>query len=771
MKRFFKPVLNHPVISIVLVVLLTCAAVIPVRENFRMETDLNEYMPADHPAFVYSKEAEERFGIRDGILIAIEHPDSVFNPGSLGKITAIGNALRDIPELAGVRIQSLYTGDNIVGSDEGLEVMPFYTDPPADEAEAFRIGELVRENPMVNGRLISADGTSALIVAELPATGFSQDLYRQVTNIAASFEGPEKVYVAGRPIVEGTLAELGPKDMLLMGPLVLVVIALVLMLVLKSFIKMFTTVFIVAASVIWSFSLMTLAGIPVYSVSIMIPVMLVAIGVAYAIHVYNSIHHFAREQPDLDRREIVGTAIASVGTPSLFAALTTIAGFISLLTSSVYPVKYFGLFTAFGVASSWLLTMILVPAVSMLTGIAAGQNKRVKDATRTNATSFAASFTRFVQRHARLISVSTAVVVVLSLFGISRVWINASFLSNFEKDSPIVKTDAFVNSRFGGTSTINIILDSESDDAFKNPDLLRLTADMQDSLAAHPSVGDSFSLTTYLEQLHYAMNGDNPAFRTMPDSPELVAQYILLYEMSGDPENLWKVTDTDFRSLNITVQIKGDDSKTISAVLEIAKNYSGRFEDLGVQMHFAGSGYKSLVFSELILTGQLQSLGVSVLIVLVLVTCMFRNMLLGMLASIPVLLSMAVNFGIMGLLGIPLTISTALISSIAVGIGIDYSIHLINHYTHALKDSGDESHAAWYAMAITGKAVFLNAMIVISGFLVLLFSAFPPNRQVGALVSLNMLVAFGATVTCMFILLRKLYAGKSHVQEEHEPVL
>lgn len=760
MKRFFGPVLNHPVISIVLAVVLTMAAVIPVRQNFRMETDMNTYMPADHPAFIYSEEAEQRFGIRDGILIAIEHSDSIFNPESLGKIAAIGDALREIPELSGVRIQSLHTGDNIVGSDEGLEVKPFYTDPPATGEEAFRIGELVRANPMVNGRLISADGTSALIVAELPDSGFSQELYRQVTDIASSFEGPEKVYVAGRPIVEGTLAELGPKDMLLMGPLVLVVIALVLLLVLKSFLRMFTTIFIVAASVIWSFGLMTLAGIPVYSVSIMIPVMLVAIGVAYAIHVYSSIHHFARERPDLGPKEIIGEAISSVATPSLFAALTTIAGFISLLTSSVYPVKYFGLFTAFGVASSWLLTMVLVPAVSLLSGVSRDRKQNAKDAVRTSETSFAAGFTRFVQAHSRLIYILTAAVLALSLFGISRVWINASFLSNFEKDSRIVKTDAFVNSRFGGTSTINVILDSEELDAFKSPELLRLTAEMQDALAGNPGVGDSFSLTTYLEQLNYAMNSDDPAFRTIPDSQELAAQYILLYEMSGDPENLWKVTDADFQSLNVTVQIKSDDSKTISSVLDIAESFRPRFEQYGVQMHFAGSGYKSLVFSELILVGQIQSLGVSVLIVFVLVAFMFRNILLGLLASIPVLLSMAVNFGIMGLLGIPLTISTALISSIAVGIGIDYAIHLISHYTHALKDSGDESHAAWYAMSITGKAVFLNALIVISGFMVLLFSAFPPNRQVGALVSLNMLVSFVATVTVMFIILRKMSAGK-----------
>ncbi len=759
MKHWLTPVIKHPGLSIALVLLITIAAIFPIKTGLRMETNLDKYMPDNHPAFVFSDEAEERFQIRDGILIALEHPQSIFNKESLRKLAAIEAELREIPELSAVRIQSLHTGDNILGTEQGLDVRPFYTEPPVTEDEASAIGELARANPMIWGRLVASDGRSALVVVELPETGFSKELYRKVTALAVSYEGPEKVYVAGRPIVEGTLAELGPKDMARMGPLVLLVIAFVLFLVLKKASRVLTTLFVVMASTIWAFALMSILGIPLYSVSIMLPVMLVAIGVAYAIHLYGQVDHYRREHPQDSLSETIEQSLRIIGPPALYAALTTVAGFIALLTSRVYPVKYFGLFTAFGVAVSWLLTMVLVPAMLLVTQKKTGPDPikevTIKTVAAPSKRPFGERFADGVSRNSFAVYAITAVIIAVSLFGISKVWINSSFLANFEKNSAIVQTDAFVNRYFGGTSTVNIILDGTEFDTFKNPEVLSLVDRLQTVLEQHTMVGDSFSLATYLKQMHFAMNAEQPEYRVIPDSAELVAQYLLLYEMSGDPDNLWKVVDPDFLSANVTVQLKSDDSRTISAVLETVEPFRAEFEKYGVTINFAGSGYKALVFSDLILSGQVTSLLLSVGIVFFLVALLFRSFLVGAIATIPVLISMAVNFGIMGLLKLPLTTSTALISSIAVGIGVDYAIHFISHYRERLRETGNETDAARYSMSLTGKAVLLNAVIVISGFMVMTFSVFPPNRQVGLLVSLNMLVAFISTVTIMFLILRK----------------
>jgi len=157
MKHFFKWAARRPVWVMVVVGVITLLAVWQIRSNVRMETNLDEYMPKDHPAFVYSDKADERFRIRDAILIAIEHPVSVYNPETLGKIVALEDELAQFKEIRGPDIRSLHTADNIVGTADGLDVRKFYTDVPTTTQEAAAIGQLVRENTMVYGRLVSRD--------------------------------------------------------------------------------------------------------------------------------------------------------------------------------------------------------------------------------------------------------------------------------------------------------------------------------------------------------------------------------------------------------------------------------------------------------------------------------------------------------------------------------------------------------------------------------------------------------------------------------------
>ncbi|MFA6506195.1 MAG: MMPL family transporter [Treponemataceae bacterium] len=760
MKAFFKWSARRPALVAAAAVLITAISGYVVATRMRMETNLDEYMPKTHPAFVYSDEAEARFMIRDAVLIAVEHPESVFNPATLAKLIRIEEDLIAFDEIEEADIRSLHTAENILGTAEGLDVRDFYTEAPRDQAEADAIRGAVRTNEMIRGRLVSADEKTALILVNLAEGAFSRNLYDRVLGLAEKNKGPETIRVAGRPIVEGTMAVLGPRDMARMGPLVILVIALVLFLVLRSALRAAIALAVVVFSTIWTFALMVGLGVPVYTVSIMIPVMLIAIGVAYGIHLYNQIDFYAGEHPEAGREEVAANVVDVIWNPVLFAGLTTMAGFVSLVTSQVYPIKYFGLFSAFGVLAALLLSMLLIPAGIVVFGL--GRRKAAASASAAakkpvREVSFGSRFADAVFSRPKTIIGVSLLVVILSLFGVSRVWINSSFLANFEKSSDIVKTDAFMNAHFGGTSTLNAIFEAEKADAFKDPALLTLLIEVQKGVLGKAKVGDSVSIADYLKRMNKVMHEDRAEFDKVPESAEMTAQYLLLYEMSGDPDNLWKVVDNEYKSANLTVQLKGDDSRTIGGVVEYIDSYAKRFAEYGVKIRYAGSGYKGMIFSGLILNGQLSSLGLSVLIVFLLVSFMFRSFLLGLIGTIPVAISIAVNFGVMGLLNVPLTTSTALISGIAVGIGVDYAIHFIERYRERLKEGYAADEAGRFAMSLTGRAVFLNAAIVIAGFLVLLFSVFPPNRQVGALVSLNMVTAFAGTVTIMFLVLRKSY--------------
>ena len=153
----------------------------------------------------------------------------------------------------------------------------------------------------------------------------------------------------------------------------------------------------------------------------------------------------------------------------------------------------------------------------------------------------------------------------------------------------------------------------------------------------------------------------------------------------------------------------------------------------------------------------------SLIIILVLISLMFKNIKIGIIASVPIIITGLISFGVMGFLGIPLNTTTALLSSIAIGIGIDYAVHFLEQYRYNAKHSQDKLKTAQLTMAHSGRAIIYNAIVVIAGFLVLMFSVFPPNRELGALVSLNMFTSFVGTLTIMLVLL---YMGNVYFKKK-----
>ena len=753
MKISLDKLFKFPVMNLIILLLITIFLAQVMTSRSRMETDLDKYMPQNHPAFIYSDQAESIFNIKDGIIIAIENPDGIYNHGTLSKIKDITRKLGKMPEIDKDDVTSLYTADNIVGTEYGMDVKAFYKKTPTSAEDLAKLQQNVRSNDMIFGRIVSEDETVSVIVANIGDDVFSQQFYDDILKMAKSFEGPEKLYVAGTPIVEGTMAYLGPRDMKKMVPIVILVIILVLLFVLRSLKNSFFTLLVVVLSVIWTFGLMAAIGIPIYAVSTMIPVMLIAIGVADGIHLYSHLDLYLAKHPGASKREAVADMLKGMWKPVMMTSVTTAVGFISLLTSEVYPIKYFGLFTAFGVMAAMFFSLILIPSGILAFGLP--KRKRSHKNKQRNEDQLSYRFADTIVKYKYLTPILTAVIIVISLWGVSKVWINSSFLEKFEKDSDIVMTDKFINEHFGGTSMLNVIIEAVDQDKFKQPEVLRAVSRLQEDVENLSMVGNSFSLGDYLKRMNKVMHADDKAYNIIPDSKELIAQYLLLYEMSGDPENLWKVIDYNFAKANLTFQIKSDNSKVIKNVIAQIESHRPELEALDLKINFAGSGYKALVFTDLILEGQIKSLLMSLGIIIGLLSLMFKKISIGLIGSVPIILTSLISFGIMGLVNIPLSTTTALLSSIAVGIGIDYAVHFIERYKIYAQQTNDKQKTISLTMRHSGRAIIFNAFVVIAGFLVLLFSVFPPNRQLGALVSLNMFTSLVGTITIMFLLLYK----------------
>ena len=369
MEKLLNKLLKFPLLILILIIISSIGFFMIMKSNSRMETDLDEYMPQNHPAFVYSNQAEEWFNIKDGIIIAIENQQGIYNSETIQKVKDLTKALQKMKEINKSDVTSLYTADNIIGTEDGMDVKSFFKSTPKTDEKLEQLRSNVRKNEMIFGRLVSTDETVTVIIAEIEDDVFSQEFYQQILELGKSFEGPEKIYVAGRPIVEGTMALLGPADMKRMVPIVVFVIILVLLLVLRSFRSTFFTLLVVLLSTVWTFGLMAMFNIPIYAVSTMIPVMLIAIGVADGIHLYSHLHQFMIKNPDATKEEAMLDMIKGMWKPVVMTSVTTAVGFISLLTSQIYPIKYFGLFTAFGVMMAMVFSLVLIPAGVIVFGL------------------------------------------------------------------------------------------------------------------------------------------------------------------------------------------------------------------------------------------------------------------------------------------------------------------------------------------------------------------------------------------------------------------
>ena len=223
-RGFLIRLAQKPFLVLITIISLSFLFVFGMGKYAVLETNLDAYMPSTHPAFVFSDEAEELFGIEDAVLFAVEHPVSIYNTESLEKIAMITEALSDrFEEIEAGDITSIYTAENITSSEWGLEVESFYTEAPDSPEELAAIRHSVEENEMIYGRIVSRDGTAALIIAEISADAFDGSFYDELKQFAQEWEGPETIHVAGRPIVEGELGKLGPRDMARMAPLVIII--------------------------------------------------------------------------------------------------------------------------------------------------------------------------------------------------------------------------------------------------------------------------------------------------------------------------------------------------------------------------------------------------------------------------------------------------------------------------------------------------------------------------------------------------------------------
>ncbi len=607
---------------------------------------------------------------------------------------------------------------------------------------------------MMVGTVVSEDGEVTVVLAELEKGADKVELYQRLREIvAAAPVTSERIVIAGRPVVEGEMGRLARADLQFMFPFVILAAGGLLFLVLRSVRGVLLPLLVVLTSVVWALGLMAWTNATFHPMTTIMPTLLVAIGVANGIHI---IHHFmlgTAERPDRPVAECVRETMEQMMPPVSMTSLTTAAGLASLAVSSVRQVQIFGLFSAFGVLAGMLFSLTLLPAVLCLLPAPLRAARRTAR-TQIEEGGFVAllldALVPLVTRHP-LVAVACGITVVLAgAAGIGRVVVDSSITGNFPEGNPVRLADREFAEHFGGSVPMQIVLDGGVDDAWKDPANLRAVEGLQEYIEASGYAGETVSIVDYIKRMNAVMRPGEPAADSVPESRELVAQYLLLYSMSGDPDDFEDVVDYDYRMANVHAPLASDNSALMGrAVRDVDTYAASHLAPLGIATHASGSARLSWTLSNLIVSGQVYSLVLALFVVIVLAALMSRSLAAGFFTVIPVAVATVLNFGLMGWFGLKLDIATALLSSMGIGIGIDYAIHFVFRYRRDRRASMPPEQAMHETLSTSGVAIFYNAMVVMAGFLVLAASSFPPNRILGVLVAQNMFVCFLGTVTLL----------------------
>jgi len=697
-----------------------------------------------------------------------------------------------------VEVTSISNTDDIYGSEEGLTIEKIFEVIPGTPGEMKSLRRRVLENDLFRNSFFSEDGRRTGIFVELAMDeDDSEILYSTYIALERIFEenpGIDKHYIAGFPIVAATLRTVIDQDTQRFFPFVALLAVFFLWLTFRRPSGVAVPMLVVGFSILFTLAIMVVFEVPLNTITSALPVFLISIGVADGIHMFSEYRENRIE--GLPREKAVCLMLDKLALPVTMTSITTAVGFLSLTVSDIVPIFTFGIFVAVGTLLAMVLSLIFIPALLMVLPekVSASQEGSGTDENLSRGVHqvnfmdrlFQKSLdvmTAWVLRNARPVLLAALAISAISIYGLSQVKVESSLESYFQADAPLVIANRAME-KMSGSRTINIVITkSGEEEPWKNPDNLKVVEEFQEFLANEPRVKRTLSLVDLIKRISYAFNENRKEFNRLPNGFEfleseeifeengqtekrtvkreisgrdLIAQYLVLYENSGG-DVLSDVVDSEYLNLNLAVTISSNSTTEEEKLLQSIEDYAVRQFPQGFSMTSSGMVPINVATSNEVVTSQIRSLSGSILAVFLMLALIFRSVSRGLMGMIPLVFTVLFNFGVMGFFGVHLDIGTALVSSIVIGIGVDYSIHYLSSMFHELAVGTELHDAISNTVRRSGKAITSNAVTVGFGFLALSVSEFLPlvtlswmiwlTLNISALATMILIPALAVTLT------------------------
>ncbi len=729
------------------------------------DTSVTAFIPAGHPSLAADDRVAEVFGISDPVAVAITTNDgrSIFEPATLAVLVDLTDAITGIANVRAERVASLATESSSAGDGDELAVKPYIDPYEIDEVTAADTRRRWLAMPPHRNTLVAEDESAAIIVAELIDTGLAADTYESVLALTQQLEHDGlNIHVAGPGAVSGYLSRYIDQDARKLQPLVFLLVLGFIYLAFRRARALPAPLLVVIGSAAGSLGIMGWAGISYFAITSALPVIIVAISVADAIHILSSYYQQRESAPELSRRDLVVAAMSNMARPITLTTLTTIAGFVGIAAVSIMPpITWFAVFASLGVALAWLFSMTALPNVLLI--VDPGRSP--------------AFFTWSEQRPSGLgrwlVSIGAVsplryghvlgffvVISVIAVYGASQLRIDRSQVENFAPSEPVRIADELMNERFSGTAFLDVVIEADEPEGLLRADRMQRIRELQEFFETLPHVQKTVSIVDYLAALDRALVGTaDSELRQLPASDADIEQYIFVYEVSGDPTDLEEEIGSDYSTALVRGILDARYFSQTRATLEALDEYLAReFNEPGLSAVLAGDVNVGYHWMQSLRLSHFEGVALSLALVLAASALIFRSVTAGLISVVPVAFTVLVLYACMGYLGIYLEPATSMFAAIALGVGVDFAIHLVDRLQKALDQyEGNLAMAIDLALPPVARACFFNSAALALGFSVLMVSDLPTLTRFGGLVTL----AAVSSYLCALLIVPALFALRS----------
>jgi hypothetical protein len=769
LRRYVTSLVSRPktVIAVVSVVTLFLGFHV---SRLRVLLDVDSQIPPGHPFVAVGKRVEKLFGGKYMTVMGIYPAEgTVYTPKILAKVKRITEAVEGLPGVKKGTVLSLMSSrvKDIHSTEDALEITPLAAKIPETEAEMAKFRARVQANSLLTSLFVSDDGRATAVFVDFDdfeKAGGSKGLFPRLDAIAAAEREPGlEILPAGTASILYWLL-VYTRRLSFLFVLALATIAYLLYRAFRTLQGMIIPLVTAMICVIWALGLMGLIGAPMDPWNMMTPILLLAVGAGHSVQIlkryYEEYNRIREAHPDLSpvehNRQAVIEATVKVGLVMLAAGTIAALSFASLAAFGLPSIQNFGLCAAFGIAAALTVEMTFIPAMRvLLSPPSPRQTEREK-----RQEYFDPILEKLAQvirnkRERPLLWVFVAIIAV-AVVGMTRLQTNNSLGAQFFESNAPIHGFRMADSRLTGTRVIQVLIEGNAPDAIKNPEVLHRMDELSGFIARQPlPIGKVQSIVDLLKLMNAAM--ENTEAGKLPDTVQGVAQYLLLYSMGGSEEDLSRLVDRDFQNAVITIFLKTDDFAAMKALTVATMAEADRlFAGLPVKARVGGGVTNAIALNETMVRGKTINLIQISVFVVVITSILLRSLAGGFLVLLPLATAALVNLGLMGITGIPLSLGTAAISAMAIGIGADYAVYLLFRIREEFQRTGDLREATAHALTTSGKAIAYVATSVGAGYLCLVFSFFKVHVLLGVLVALTMVVSSGATVAFLPAVLLRL---------------